>query len=654
MIKFCRGWILAGLIIFSGLTSWGQTENSCNYKRPHQADQWVFGDKAHLNFQQEEVIADKTFSFYDSPNGIAAISDNEGNLLLFSNGLKIWDKSYHVIGNGDGLNGNNFATQPAIILPAPGKSDEYYVFTLDMYINPVFVDGVNYSIVKMNSGVGEVISKNNLLFHENSQKVCAVKHSNGTDYWVIFHGFGENNGNKFFAYLLSDSLDLNPVVSSVGSYHKGDPNNGAGYMKASSDGKKIALVIPADGKVEMFDFDASTGQISNPLSSGANKFNFPFGVEFSPDNSKLYISTSPLGTDFNYLYQFDLSQTNFFDNPVILKSFEVNDLSGADSLMGALQLAPDGKIYLAKFRRGVIGKSNVGVIYNPDRPGTAANYNTLDHQNNNGLFLNGAGSLIGLPTFSSNFLNIPHFWVINQCHHDTTQFFIRNVSNIDDTEWDFNNPAGVQTGYDPYSPEFVYSDPGNYNVSLTEKYGDESYSFSAEVRIHPLPFIDLGQGSDTIYILQGSSIRLDAGEYENYYWEPGGSTGRFLDVTQEGLYRATVTDINCCVNTDEVYVKYAKLQYPTAFKPESSIEPNRTFKVNGNTGALAGYNLKIYNRWGQLIFETDDPYEGWNGTINGTQAEMGTYVWVSVFESFESGIQSSIKVKNRGVVTLLR
>jgi gliding motility-associated-like protein len=654
MVKVYKGWYFAVLMIFVGLTSWEQTQNGCNYERPHQADQWVFGDKVHLNFQQREVIPEQTFSFYDSPNGVAAISDNNGNLLLFSNGLKIWGKSYHVIENGDGLKGNNFATQPAIILPTPGKTDEYYVFTLDMYINPVFVDGVNYSIVKMNGNTGVVTSKNNTLFHENSQKVCAVKHSGGKDIWVIFHGFGENNGNKFYSYLLSDSLDLNPVISSVGSFHKGDPNNGAGYMKASPDGKKIALVIPSDGKVEIFDFDASSGQVSNPVSSNPGSFNFPFGVEFSPDNTKLYISTSPLGTDFNYLYQLDITQANPFENPVILKSFEVNDLAGADSLMGALQLAPDGKIYLAKFRRGVLGKNYLGVIYNPDRPGIAANYNILNHQNNNGLFLNGAGSLIGLPTFLSDYLNIPHFWAVNQCHHDTTLFIIRNLANIDDTEWDFDNPGGVQTGFDPYSPGFVYSDPGEYKVSLTEKYGDENYTFTTNINIHPLPYVDLGQGNDTIYILPGSSIRLDAGDYENYYWQPGGSTGRYLDVNTEGLYRATVTDSNCCVNSGEVFIKYANLQYPTAFKPQSSIVQNRTFKVTGNISALAEYNLKIYNRWGQLVFETDDPYEGWDGTLNGSDAEMGTYVWVSVFTSFESGIQAAIKVKNRGLVTLLR
>ncbi len=645
-------WLLVGLItpqLFS------QSEDACNYKRPHNADKWVFGDKANLDFSGQQLVVNKTGTFYNSPNGIAVISDNDGNLKLFTNGITVWNKYYHVMTNGDGLKGNNFATQPAIILPVAGQSGKYYIFTLDMYIPPVFTDGVNYSVVDINKGnAGEVVSKNNFLFGENSQKVCAVKHANGNEYWVIFHGFGDNNGNQFLVYLLSDTLSTSPIISTVGSVHKGDPNNGGGYMKASPDGKKIALVIPADGKAELFDFDAETGKVSNAIASQKNQFNFPFGVEFSPDNSKLYISTSPLGLDFNYLYQLDLSQANPFLNPVLIKSFEVNDLIGADSLMGALQLAPDGKIYLAKFKRGVLDNGNLGVIYNPDRAGTACNYNELNHQLNNGLSLNGAGSLIGLPTFASNFLDIPHFWVLNTCLHDTTQFEIRNKANIDVADWDFDDQAGNIIDNNIFSPSFVFSEPGDYDVKLTEHYGDESYQFHNSVHINPLPVVNLKKGNDTIYILQGSSVRLDAGDFDYYYWQPGGSTSRYYDVLSEGLYRVTVTDSNCCSNYDEVYVKYAKLQFPTAFRPGSSIAANSVFKVLGNITALAKYRLVIFNRWGQQIFETEDPTKGWDGTYNGKLAEMGTYIWVSVFNSFESGEKSAIKIKDRGVVTLIR
>jgi hypothetical protein len=101
--------------------------------------------------------------------------------------------------NGSGLNGNNFASQSSIIIPNPGNSKQYFIFTTDMFISPIYVDGVNYSVVDFtNSGYGTVTSKNNLLFNENSQKISAVKHENGSNYWVIFHGFGPGKGKNFY------------------------------------------------------------------------------------------------------------------------------------------------------------------------------------------------------------------------------------------------------------------------------------------------------------------------------------------------------------------------------------------------------------------------------------------------------------------------
>ena len=74
----------------------------------------------------------------------------------------------------------------------------------------------------------------------------------------------------------------------------------------------------------------------------------------------------------------------------------------------------------------------------------------------------------------------------------------------------------------------------------------------------------------------------------------------------------------------------------------------------GNVSAIAEYHIRIFNRWGQLIYESDNPTEGWDGNYNGSPAPMGTYVYSSVFTSFESGIQSSIDVKNTGTITLIK
>jgi len=630
----------------------------CNYKKPQQADQWIFGDKARVDFTQNPLGIDPTIIGYNMPYGISTISDEYGNLLFYTNGINVWNQGLYLMDNGSGLNGNNFSCQSSIIIPHPGDKKKYFIFSIDMFITPLYVDGINYSVVDFtNNEYGDVTIKNNLLFNENSQKVCAIMHENGRDFWVVFHGFGSNSGNKFYSYLVDTSGVVNiPIISEVGSTHSGDINNQRGYMKASSNGNKIGLVIPADGIIELLDFNKSTGNLYNPITSNIGDYYYPLGVEFSPNSSKLYVSTSPNSSDTSFLYQFDLTNDQPFSSPVIINSFYFSTIfsSPADSLMQTLQLGVDGKIYVSKSTRGnTAGKPNLGVIYNPNRDGIACNYNKLNHYQNNGLYLNGGASLSGLPDFVSDFLDIPHFFYFNQCHKDTTDFVIRNTANTEPS-WDFKDLNGTSILSDLMKPKHIFSEPGTYEVELTETYDNTEYINTKNVIINPLPNIEIGMGYDTIYILPNSSIRLDANEgYDIYSWSDG-SSNQYLDVNQEGAFSVSITDTNCCSNTDTIYIKYAQLSYPTAFKPTSTISENQTFKVIGNVSAIAKYQLHIFNRWGQLIFESDNPTEGWDGNYNDTPVPMGTYVYSSVFTSFESGIQSSIDIKSTGTITLIR
>jgi len=631
-------------------------ERDCNYKKPHQADTWVFGEKARIFFNVDPPYVHPTGGTFALKAGVSSISDEYGNLLLFSNGKTIWDKTYHVMENGSGLDGELLGGQTSIIIPHPGNNKQYFVFTTNIYVKDILTKGINYNTVNFsNNSNGSVVSKNNFLFNENSKTLCAIKHENNRDYWVIFHGFGPNKGNKYYSYLV-DTLGVAsiPVESTVGYNQIGDVNNQVGYMKASSNGERVAVTLPSDGIIEVLDFNRTTGVLSNAITSSANSFYMPFGLEFSPDNSKLYTTTTPLNANTqSSLYQFDITNNQPFSNPVLISEFDYN-ATAADSIMQGIQLSVDGKIYLTKTLQSANVLSNLGVIYNPDRDGLDCNYNELDGASNNGLYLAGAGTQTGLPDFMSDFLNIPHFYYLNQCENDTTDFEIRNKANIGPS-WDFKDPAGIGFLDDPMKPRYIFSDPGTYQVELTESYGTEEYIFTEEVLINPLPSIEIGQGFDTLYILPNSSVRLDAGEgYDIYNWVPNGSSGQYMDVNQEGLYMVSITDFNCCTNSDTVYVKYAQLSYPTAFKPTSSYTVNQTFNVVGNISAISKYQFNIFNRWGQLIFESDDPTVGWDGTYEGSAAPTGTYVYSSVFTSFESGIQSSIDIKTTGSITLIR
>src|SRR5207253_11340342 len=121
-----------------------------------------------------------------------------------------------------------------------------------------------------------------------SEKLTAVKHSNNRDYWVITHKW---DSDGFYAYQVTAAgVSRQPIVSNVGTAHKGKNKEAIGAMKVSPDGKKIALALWRDSnKFEVFDFNASTGKISNPISF--DHYDEAYGVEFSPDGTKLYGTT---------------------------------------------------------------------------------------------------------------------------------------------------------------------------------------------------------------------------------------------------------------------------------------------------------------------------------------------------------------------------
>ncbi len=581
------------------------SQSNADFLIPHRADNWVFGDGTILSFNDGNTTIDTVNGFL-FPNTTSAISDAEGNLTLFTDGESLWDKNFDTICTG--LPGNNFASQSSLILPKPGSNDIYYVFTVDMYVPPVFNDGINYSIINYDGiNDAEIIIKNEHLLSSNAQKIAAVKHQNNKDYWIVTHGFGEETGRNFYSFLLTeDGLDVNPIVTTIGHPHMGNlsSNNGAGAMKISPDGNKLALVIPDDGYVEVYDFDTNTGKISNLISSNFGQFSYANGIEFSPDNSKLYFTITPLGEGINYLYQVNLEDEHPFASPFIVQQFDVEQVGSADSLFAGMQLAVDGKIYVSKFKRGVNSMAYLGVINNPNRLGANCNYNYKDNQHNNGVYLNGGGSLMGLSNIVSSYLDISPFFYSGQCFKDTTQIIIRNTANIDSVNWDFNGAEGEIPGGDAYSPQFVFPEVGSYEIALQEYSGSDVYEFNSFINIYPLPDVNIA-ATDTVYIPINSSITLDAGIWDSYKWLPGGSTERFLEVSAEGLYTVEVSDINCCKNTDSVQIVFiTSITENKLIADNISVFPNpaKDYLNVELTASKRSITIEIRNISGELLY----------------------------------------------------
>jgi hypothetical protein len=221
------------------------------------------------------------------------------------------------------------------------------------------------------------------------------------------------------------------MISRVGTIHNGRDNNTIGYMKASPNGAKLALAIRGMKLYELFDFDNATGTISNPVVYQSTNYNSAYGLEFSPDGSKLYINASFTPTAKIYQIELNSKVVSLVGTSVQkIDSSMAFSAPGTASLIGSMQLAPDGKIYFSRYE-----SKYLGVINFPNEAGPACGY--VD----NGLYLEGKTAAFGLPNFIQSWFFQPSFTFTKSCFSEPTFFSITDTNNIQKVEWIFNDPA---------------------------------------------------------------------------------------------------------------------------------------------------------------------------------------------------------------------
>ena len=230
---------------------------------------------------------------------------------------------------------------------------------------------MSFSLVDIKSenqtGVGNVVTKNNFLFSPSTEQAAAL--SSGDTTWVMFHELGNNT---FRAYPVSSQGIGKPVLSSVGSNH--GFNSGVGAMKFSPDGTKLAVTI-AEGscnKVEIFEFDQNTGRLTEYARLDAGCNGDVYGLEFSQDSDRVLVSYRDGGPGIEEFIIKAVENNNpnaatcpsCFDSATTRAQREAcilstkKQVSGTAALnLGALQIASDGQIYVA-----VVGDNRIGQI----------------------------------------------------------------------------------------------------------------------------------------------------------------------------------------------------------------------------------------------------------------------------------------------------
>lgn len=474
------------LLLLNFASIWGQKE----------AANWYFGKFAGLNFNTKIPVPLK--GEMKTSEGCASISNRSGRLLFYTDGSTIYNSIGEIMPNGQDLHGGSSSTQSAIIVPKPESDYIYYVFTVN-HAEKKSTDeekfGLNYSVVDMRlqNGYGDVVadSKNTHLITYDvndkeqadwkcSEKIAATSHSNQKSYWVLTHFI-----DTFYAFKVDqDGVIHEPVTSKTNevidivNFHTDNSlytnMSAAGYLKISPDGTKVAIVHSAtttrqsSGKVYLYDFDDNTGKVANNAVTLLNG-KYPYGVEFSPKSSKVYVSANNYliqkdQTTFegSNLFQFDLLSSNVASTITEIYNSEVH-------IAGALQLAINGKIYRSKRRTdalfnpgAILGEQSLSAIEKPDLMGNLAAYNhsAVD-------LAGGTTSENGLPPFISSLFLLTFDYEFT-CIGDNTHFFITNDDVYDTIIWDFGD-GNTSTEDEPYHK---YATPGLYDVTLITSFGE--------------------------------------------------------------------------------------------------------------------------------------------------------------------------------------
>ena len=509
-----------------------------------QGNNWYFGQNAGINFSSGSAVA-ITDGLLNTEEGCASISDENGNLMFYTDGVTVWDRTHNVMTNGSGLYGNISATQSALAVQKPDNPDIYFLFTVGAgpYATTGHVGDFCYNVIDFSSDPnGEITSKNQVLVSGNiTEKLTAVLHGNGDEVWVIMHEWGSNT---FRAYEI-DATTANGawsfVSSSVGPAHDGDTRNSIGYMKASPDGNSIATAIMYDSNYDLFDFDKCSGEIT--YNRSFINYEFAYGMEFSPNGDKLYMASNPYNSSLGYrigtIYQHNIS------------AHTTQTISTSSSSVAEFQVAPDGNIYVAKCEIDLVGNlvSNsdyLGLIENP-------NSNTPTYTDNGFLLdvnsTNANQSTAGLPSFIQSFFEEKnHIIIADTCLGNNTSFTLHNTNGLvnSDASWDFGDGSATETGL---SKTHTYASAGTYTVTCNVKCFPE---YTYEVHILALPAISLSSNSA---ICSGEDLQLfeNGGEATSWSWTgPNGFTSTNEDPTitsattlASGDYNVTVNNATC-------------------------------------------------------------------------------------------------------------
>jgi len=270
------------------------------YSQPNEYSAQLIGVNAYIKFPAGISLPGAQIF---TSEGCASICDASGNLLFYSDGIRVWNRNHIQMPNGFGLLSNSSTTQSCVIVKRPLSNNLYYIIVTPETSSS---SPLSYNIVDMNAngGLGDIISKNQLfpINPSSTEKLTFTYHCNKRDIWIITKDRG-NNVHR--AWLLTSAgftlwtFSLTPYILTTGL------SDNIGCIKISPDGSKLISCHYGNNRVYLYNFNNSTGVVSNERLLSTT-FIGPYGCEFSANSQYVYVGYN----NGSFIHRYDVNNVN--------------------------------------------------------------------------------------------------------------------------------------------------------------------------------------------------------------------------------------------------------------------------------------------------------------------------------------------------------
>ncbi len=428
----------------------------------------------------------------------ASICDEQGNLLVYTNGQEVVNREHEIMENGDSLvvtifnipwEGDGLPLyQGALFLPQPGNEQLINLFheerewaapddTTSHLSTRIFNLYLTLIDMEENGGLGKVVEKRNSIVIDTLGfgKITSVRHANGRDWWILVPEF---QSNRFYRFLLSpEGLQEYPIVD-IGSTIV----SGLGQSVFSPDGNWYARVISKrieDGQfLDIFRFDRCAGEFYDPIQVTYNDTANATGVAISPNSRYLYVPS------FKYVYQLDLWADDIAASKELIAVWDgfSSPVPLGSTTFFLAQLAPNGKIYINANNT----TDYLHVIHNPNAAHPECNLeqhgqqlptlNKFSIPNNPYWRL---GPLDGSPCDTLGVDNHPKADFRYLTEDLSLDFY--DYSLFDPQEWFWTFGDGQSSM--EQNPQHTYTQSGIYEVCLTVSNDNASDTYCEEINL---------------------------------------------------------------------------------------------------------------------------------------------------------------------------